>query len=633
MLLLSLVFNYQIWHFIYSPENMIPSAWMSVVLASCWVTYLPVSFVLLALKYQRLYETERRRVRLIVVAFALLVLLAVPALVYSQPDYSESFGAFVFLSLPARALATLVGVAFPLCFAYAILRHRLFDIRIIIRQGIRYAAAKQLLLLTVPAIIGAFLVDLYAHRGRRVDDIVQDRGWIYLAFAAAAVLLHIRRQHWLRSLDRRFFREQYNAQEILRTTLERVSTANSLAEVAPLVVKQIEAAMHPLFCAIVEHDRRSRTYAVVSVYPEGVSRSPLRTDSKAVELAKVMAKPVQLTSGDRWLARQLTASETQSLECSGVDLIAPVKGARSDALVVMGRKRSEEPYTSDDMRLIEDVSIGLALLPSRRLPEERFRLESKIGQGGMGSVYGAVDLQLERKVAIKLISDNLVSDSAALDRFRRETRILTGFQHPNVVTLFDAGVMADGRPFLVMERLQGRALREELNCRIRLPSDEIRSIVGQFCGGLSAAHRRSLIHRDLKPENIFLCEDGPQRLVKILDFGLAKLFLKTATSAQTGTFLTLTGRIAGTPAYMSPELLSGAKPDRSCDIWALAVITHEILTGQRPVFARDGGLVKSSLENLPGRWRDFFNSSLAHEPSQRPGSVDAFLELFERCLP
>lgn len=274
-----------------------------------------------------------------------------------------------------------------------------------------------------------------------------------------------------------------------------------------------------------------------------------------------MAKPVQLESGDSWLGWQLRSNEVEALERSGVDLIAPVEGGGSNALIVMGRKRSEEPYTSDDLRLIEDVSTGLALLPPRRSSEERFRLESKIGEGGMGLVYEAVDLQLERKVAIKLISESLVPDRAALDRFQREARILAGLQHPNVVTLFDAGVMPDGRPFLVMERLQGRTLREELRRQTRLPNDELRPIVRQLCAGLSAAHRCSLIHRDLKPENIFLCEREAELLVKILDFGLAKLFLESQISDLTGTFSTVTGQIAGTPAYMSPELLSGAKPD------------------------------------------------------------------------
>lgn len=629
----SLLVDYQVWHWIYSPEHMIPTGWLTTVLAPCGIAYVLSSFLMLAIKYRRLEDvTEKRRVRLFVVSLAFVTALAVPVVVYSQPEFSASPGASLFLSLPMRALATLAGAAFPLSFAYAILRHRLFDIRVIIRQGIRYAAAKQLLLLAAPAIIAVFLADLYAHRDKRIDTIVQERGWIYLALAASAILAHVRRQHWLQSLDRHFFREQYNAQKILRFTLEKVNSATNLADAAPTVVNQIGAAMHPTFCAILEHRPRERKYELLSVYPEGVSPPTIGGDSKVVELAKIMAKPVQLTSENSWVARQLPFREAESLENAGVGLIAPVKGRGSDALIVMGRKRSEQPYTSEDMCLLEDVSIGLALLPSQRFPlETRFRLESKIGQGGMGAVYEACDLQLERKVAIKLISENLIGDPAALDRFQREARILAAFQHPNVVTLFDVGVMPDGWPFLVMERLQGRTLREELNYRTKLPSQEVRSIVRQLCAALLAAHRRSLIHRDLKPENIFLCDEETHRLVKILDFGLAKLFHETATSAQAGTFSTRTGQIAGTPAYMSPELLSGAKSERSCDLWALAIVTCEMLMGQRPIFARDGGLLESSLEGLPGCWRDFFHWSLAHELSRRPESVDTFLERFEHC--
>jgi len=198
-----------------------------------------------------------------------------------------------------------------------------------------------------------------------------------------------------------------------------------------------------------------------------------------------------------------------------------------------------------------------------------------------------------------------------------------------VVTLFDVGVMPDGRPFLVMERLHGQTLRDELNSRTKIPIKDVCSILRQLCAGLSAAHRRSLIHRDLKPENIFLCEDGAQRLVKILDFGLAKLFLETATSLQT-TFSTLTGQIIGTPAYMAPELRLGARPEPSCDIWALAIITYEMLTGGRPSFGPDGALADTSPGAVAGVWHDFFNWSLAREASQRPTSVETFLERFEQ---
>jgi hypothetical protein len=239
-LLMSMVLSYQVWHFIYGPEHMIPSDWMSLMFAACWVTYLPGSFVLLALKYWRLKDqTEKRRMRLVVVSLAFMVMVFVPSVVYRQlngswsdTDYLGSAGSSM-LSLPALTLATFAALAFPLCFGYAIVRHRLFGIRVIIRQGIRYAAAKQILLLAVPVTIALFLLDIYAHRDQRIDILLQRRGWIYFVLAGVTVLLHVRRQDWLRSLDRHFFREQYNAQDVLRSALESVRTAANLADIAP----------------------------------------------------------------------------------------------------------------------------------------------------------------------------------------------------------------------------------------------------------------------------------------------------------------------------------------------------------------------------------------------------------------
>jgi tRNA A-37 threonylcarbamoyl transferase component Bud32 len=503
-----------------------------------------------------------------------------------------------------------------------------------------------------------------------VDDIVQERGWIYAGLAALAVLAHLRRERWLRSLDLRFFREQYNAQDILRSTLEQVRAATNLAGVAPVVVKQIHAAMHPAFCAVLERRPMDTTYSVVSIFPEGVSPPVLRLQSEVVEVAKLVAKPLQLSTQDGWLGRELPAADVESLASSGVDLLAPVHASGRDAFIALGKKRSEEPYTSDDVRLIEDLAISLALLPSRSvldaadasskecpvcaqcydLTDElcrrdgsslvtnsfprcflgRFRLEFRIGRGGMGLVYEATDMQLQRKIAVKLILEDSIKDSAALDRFRREAHVLASFQHSNVVTLFDAGVASGGHPFLVMERLNGLTLREELNARTRLPAGEVRTIVQQLCAALLSAHRRTLIHQDLKPENIFLCDDDASRLVKILDFGLAKLLMETSNLTQSTSFSTRARQILGTPAYMAPELLLGAKAERGSDIWSLAIVTYEMFTGQRPSFARDGGLIDSSAEGLHGYWSGFFNWSLAPEPSQRPERVDAFLERFEQ---
>lgn len=161
---------------------MIPSAWFSVIMEAYWITYILGSHAILAVKYRLLRdETEKRRIRLVVLSLTLVVMLFVAVLVYYQPEHSGGLGAKVFGSVTMRALSPLGRALFPLCFAYAILRHRLFDIRVIIRQGIRYAAAKQLLLIAAPAILAIFLADFYAHRNERVDAIMHDRGWIYLS--------------------------------------------------------------------------------------------------------------------------------------------------------------------------------------------------------------------------------------------------------------------------------------------------------------------------------------------------------------------------------------------------------------------------------------------------------------------
>jgi hypothetical protein len=332
--------------------------------------------VLLALKYWRLKDqTEKRRMRLVVVSLAFMVMVFVPSVVYRQlngswsdTDYLGSAGSSM-LSLPALTLATFAALAFPLCFGYAILRHRLFGIRVIIRQGIRYAAAKQILLLAVPVTIALFLLDIYAHRDQRIDILLQRRGWIYFVLAGVTVLLHVRRQDWLRSLDRHFFREQYNAQDVLRSALESVRTAANLADIAPLLVKQIGAALHPSFCAIMQHAPFAPAYTPVSVFPDRFPAPALPARSKVVEVAKVLAKPVQFSERDNWLNRQLTPREMESIRRSGLELLAPIPNREMDAVIVLGGKRSEEPYTTDDMRLIEDLTIGLALLPSRSGPQ------------------------------------------------------------------------------------------------------------------------------------------------------------------------------------------------------------------------------------------------------------------------
>ena len=313
-----------------------------------------------------------------------------------------------------------------------------------------------------------------------------------------------------------------------------------------------------------------------------------------------------------------------------IDLLVPVATAvgTEEALLALGIKRSEEPYTREDQELLEAIAASLALLLEQPAPameelsagtmEEcpecgacydpgsvscavegadlvpmrvprilagRYQLARRRGRGGMGTVYEAMDAALDRLVAVKLIRDDLVDNPDSAQRFRREARAAASFAHPNVVTVHDYGVGARAHAFLVMELLEGATLREELNLRKQLNPSRTIEILRGVCAAVNAAHRRELIHRDLKPENIFLARSGggTGELVKVLDFGIAKsLPPRNHTGTTRVTAETQPGVLVGTPAYMSPGQLLGESPDVSWDLWALSVVVYEALTRSYP---------------------------------------------------
>jgi len=277
----------------------------------------------------------------------------------------------------------------------------------------------------------------------------------------------------------------------------------------------------------------------------------------------------------------------------------------------------------------------------------RYQLERKRGEGGMGTVYEATDTALERRVAIKLIRDDWVNSAEALQRFRREARAAAGFAHPNVVTIFDYGVEAETRAFLVMELLEGSTLRGELNRHKRLESSRIVDIFRGVCGAVEAAHQRDLIHRDLKPENIFIAKssDATGELIKVLDFGIAKFLPANDGSSPTRmTVATHTGMLVGTPAYMSPEQLLGEDLDVGWDLWALSVVAYEMLTGASPFSAASGGDGRRAVlsgnftplgeyfDKPPERWLSFFARCFAVDCAARPHSAPEFFSQLEQAL-
>jgi len=204
------------------------------------------------------------------------------------------------------------------------------------------------------------------------------------------------------------------------------------------------------------------------------------------------------------------------------------------------------------------------------------RLSRQLGEGGMGSVWVADHLTLHTQVAVKFISAALAADPEALGRFSREAAASARVKSPHIVQVFDHGV-SEGLPYMVMELLEGEDLAALLERRGTLDPLETAQIVDQACKGLRQAHAAGIVHRDIKPGNIFLTAPGGERFVKLLDFGVAK-----AEGLETST-KTSAGSTVGTPFYMSPEqLLARGKPDARADLWSVAVVAYECMTGRLP---------------------------------------------------
>jgi serine/threonine protein kinase len=204
----------------------------------------------------------------------------------------------------------------------------------------------------------------------------------------------------------------------------------------------------------------------------------------------------------------------------------------------------------------------------------RYRVERPLGEGGMGRVYEAVDLQLGRRVAVKVIRDDL-DDPAARARFFREARAAAALSHPHACQLYEVSAEDDPQPFLVMELLEGEPLSVRLE-RGPMSMAETAAVVVPLMSALAALHRAGLVHRDLKPANVFITPRG----VKLLDFGLARRTQRS--DALTATALTVPGAVTGTMRHMAPEQITGDPVDARTDIFALGVLLFEMLTGRPP---------------------------------------------------
>jgi serine/threonine-protein kinase len=215
--------------------------------------------------------------------------------------------------------------------------------------------------------------------------------------------------------------------------------------------------------------------------------------------------------------------------------------------------------------------------------DNRYRVERKAGEGGMSLVYMAIDMSTGDKVAIKALSPALSSDTNAMARLRREAELGKRLAHANVCHILALGQTTDGVAYVVMPYLEGTLLCDRTADLGQIPLGDTVRLVGEMAAGLQVAHALGIIHRDLKPENVMLCPngDGSERAV-VMDFGLAKQHRVGSEMEK----LTATGVVLGTPEFMSPEQLRGKALDARTDIYSLALMTFEMLTGKLPFSGR-----------------------------------------------
>jgi serine/threonine protein kinase len=269
----------------------------------------------------------------------------------------------------------------------------------------------------------------------------------------------------------------------------------------------------------------------------------------------------------------------------------------------------------------------------------RFRIECEIGTGGMGTVYRATHLGLERPVAVKIIKPEFASDPDVADRFMREARTMAKLRHPHAAMIFDAGNLPDGRHFIIMEFVEGQTLSEILQAEGRLAPERAVRIAADICDVLAEAHNLGIVHRDLKPSNIMLNERG----VCVLDFGVAKVLATSADATHTHA-TTGSGVIVGTPRYMSPEQCLGQRIGARSDLYSLGVLLYEMLAG-RPPFTdplASAVLVKQATapppplpklrEDIPRALVLAVHTLLAKRPEDRPDNARAAQKLLEKSV-
>ena len=599
-----------------------------------------LAVAVVARNYRRLRDPDsRRRIRLVVAG---LITACVPFLVV----YVFAYRVFAFIDdgtyrfwYPVTFVAML---CIPASIAAAVWRDQLFDIRVLVRRGLQYLFARAALRTLLGLPIVALALSIFSHPDRTIGQILtQGSGWINVVLIGAIGVALQSRQRLQTSLDRRFFREAYEQEQVLAHLIDEVRQRDSLSEVATFVSARVDSVLHPASLHIFYRaQERSDRF-------DGHSSSAMVTGaqlSAQQSLLRLLDGNKTIRDVPAGVQGALPEEEQAWLATLGVRLIVPIVGTR-DRLVgvlLLGERKSEEPYSATDRRLLQGLAVQIGLvyenqhlqerirldadvrrdvlarlddhritllqecprcgrcfdsatttsgrcdddgaelvltLPIERTLEGKYRLDRALGRGGFGAVYEAADLRLHRPVAAKVMIGSLFGDPTALRRFEREARAAAKIDHPHITRVHDYGTVGSGGAYLIMELIAGRTWRTELQrCRVIAPS-RAAEWFRQLLDGVQFAHRMGIVHRDLKPENVMIVDAPGAGVVKIMDFGLAKV-LDAGTSATNS--VSVAGTAMGTIGYMAPESLTGGRVDERADIFAIGVMVVETFTGVRP---------------------------------------------------
>jgi hypothetical protein len=691
------------WLSLFDRGNAVGTYWLIL-----FGTALP-AFIYAGLRVNRAAVEERRRTNLLVFGFvvgSLPVTLLVLASVLS-PTFHEAMIGPLWFGL-SRLVVYSALLSIPFITVYAVLARGALDVRLVIRAAIRYALARRTITALTILPLAALVAVLFLNREKTVAGVVAGPTGLAVLVTGSIGLLGLRfRGNALRSLDRMFFREQYDASTILGALVHGVREIRNVDQLAYLLSTEIGRALHPRFVFFLSLNPVSRLFET-----RGKEVSPLPETSVIAANLRGTVSPLEVAAFTEQSGEMLSTTERHWLVDTDAELLVPLLSGEGGlfGLILLGGKKSELPYSREDRGLLVDIAAATTETLARRLfpalqarlgeveqPDRVqaapptvsdlggahecrkcgqigppnlvecpvcagemteapvpmslrgvYRLETRIGRGGMGLVYRAFDTTLSRPVAVKTL---VRVDQAFAARLRHEARAMASVTHPNLATIYGAETWK-GRPLILVEYFAAGTMEDLLT---KGPMSMVHAIeLGiSLAGGIEHLHEMGMLHRDIKPSNIGLTDS---RKPKLLDFGLAQFLVSECAplpatakpaesrlhpfpdqdSAAVSLEPTRTGRFRGTVPYLSPEVLEGKRSGAGSDLWSLAVVLFESMAGANP-FLRPGGAARTVAPDLRTYLPDgspevaqFFVRALSSDPSQRPSTAREFREQLEK---